>query len=367
MREMTRGAFSRRTALAMISLAGLFFASIFACLPELSPLKEAAGVDAADETSSVPTSTCGNDFIDDDAGEVCDPGEAVATSTTCIDCLIQCTGGLVDRESGHCYFLANTSATYEQAAEACKGGHVVTVDSDREAELVDSITSLPYWVGYQTGVGGYRSVVPTEPGFTVDGGCAGCYVRGLTSANDGGECVVAADGGWSLSSCTGTTAATICEREPLGKRSFFCHLGATYCATTTFTVGKKRYLLYYVTSAARSANAAAAECAQHDGGRLVVFESREEREQIVQELLRLEVETPFSAWIGATSDGGAWTWDNGRPVDDGGLPSPWGTDQPSADAGRAFIRIGSAFLDSQLAQAEGDDTVVRAFICERPP
>jgi hypothetical protein len=352
--------------LLAIAIAVAFGVSL-ACLPELSALKSAAA-DAADESSSTPAaSTCGNGFIDDDAGEVCDPGEAVATSTTCIDCLIQCTGGLIDRESGHCYFLANTSATNEQAAEACKGGHIVTIDSEHEAALVDSMTSLPYWVGYEKAGGGYRSVVPTEPGFTVDGGCPGCYVRGLTSADGGAECVVAEDGGWSLSACTGTTAATICEREPLGKRSFFCHLGATYCATTTKTVGKKRYLLYYVTSAVRSANAAAMECAQHDGGRLVVFESREEREQIVQELLRLEVETPFSAWIGATNDGGTWTWDDGRPVDDGGLPSPWGTDQPNAAKGRAFIRIGSAFLDSQLAQADGDDTVVRAFICERPP
>jgi hypothetical protein len=206
----------------------------------------------------------------------------VATSTTCIDCAIQCTGGVIDPQSGHCYFLANTSATHDEAAEACKGGHLVTLDSDREAALVDAITSLPYWLGYQAGVGGFRADVPTEPGFPVDGGCAGCYLRALAAPEDGGaDCVVSNDGGWSLSSCADASAATICEREPLGRRSFFCQ--GPYCSTITFTVGRKRYLLY-LDNASRTAAAAADECSQYDGGRLVVFESREERAQVVQEL-----------------------------------------------------------------------------------
>src|SRR5688500_7454739 len=101
MRSMTRRALAM---IALGALAGLFFA----CLPELSPLKGALAADAGEDTSpTAPVNACGDGFIDDDAGERCDPGEAVATSTTCIDCAIQCTGGFIDPESGHCYFLAN--------------------------------------------------------------------------------------------------------------------------------------------------------------------------------------------------------------------------------------------------------------------
>lgn len=348
---------TRRT-LAIIALgagAGL----VFACLPELSALKGAEGTtDAGDETTAVePVNPCGDGFIDDDAGEECDPGDA---STTCVDCKVVCPAGVKDDASLHCYFVAGDAATFPNAVSSCTGGHVVTIGSEREAALVDSIASAPYWVGasYQGALGGFGATVTTEPGFALDGGCTGCFARPLVTTDAGGECVIASDGGWAVSPCFDASAATICEREPGGQRSFFCQ--GPYCATVNGVA--KRYLVF-LKSLARTATEAAAACAEFEGGRLAVFESREEREKVVQEILGLGVEPPFEAWIGLANDAGSWTWDDGVSADDGGRPLPWGAGQPSTNAGRAFMRINPAFYDSQLAQALDD--VARPFICER--
>lgn len=350
-----------RRTLAIVAFgagAGL----VIACLPELSALKgaDAAGTDGGDETSTVaPIRPCGDGFIDEDAGEECDPGDA---STSCVDCKVVCPGGVKDDASLHCYAVANEQTTFANAVSSCTGGHVVTIGSEREAALVDSIATAPYWVGasYQGALAGFGATVATEPGFPRDGGCTGCFARTIVAPADGGggDCVVAADEGWTISSCFDASAATVCEREPGGTRSFYCQ--GPYCSTINGTT--KRYLVY-LKGQERTGAEAAAVCSQFEGGRLVVFESREERERVVQEVLRLGVDTPFEAWIGLANVGGTWTWDDGVVADDGGRPAPWGADQPNTNAGRAFMRINPAFYDSQLAQAKDD--VARAFICER--
>ena len=352
----------RRSLASALLVAPIALVLAAACLPDLTALR---GAPDAGEDASAVTGGCGDGFIDDDAGESCDPRDLAAT--TCTNCVVQCPG-TIDPASRHCYYVARTDATYTDAKAACtaSGGHVVTIGSDHEADFVDRLSaSSPYWVGvsYQAGLGGYGAEVTTEPGFLADAGCPGCYVPALTASDGGTECVVSSAGGWRLSSCS-ATATTVCEREPVGLRSFYCQ--GPYCATVTFTLGTKRYLLYRE-NGARTASEAAAECAGFDGGRLAVFGSREEREQIVDEVLRLRERSlepaSFTAWIGIASDGGTWTWDDGTPVDDGGRPSPWGAARPDASAQRAFIRVGPAFFDSQLAQT-GDD-VARPFICER--
>ena len=140
-------------------------------------------------------------------------------------------------------------------------------------------------------------------------------------------------------------------------RSYLC--GGPICATVKGAT--KSYVIYL--TGALDAEAAAQECARFDG--LAVFETREERERVVREIvLRLdEGSLPFEAWIGLSLDGGTWTWDDGVLADDGGRASPWGADQPNTNAGRAFIRINPASFDSQLAQAKDD--LPRPFICQR--
>lgn len=347
-----------RRLLALSIVAGVFFA----CLPELSAIKGGA-VDAGDVAV---VTACGDGFIEADAGETCDPGDGV-TTTTCSGCQVQCPVP-IDPSSGHCYYVANagTPVTYAEATAACSGGHIVTIGSDREAALVDALISASYWVGtrFDPSLDGFFAVVPTEPGLpppTSNAGCAGCYARALEPSDAGLICIVSRDGRWTHSACD-VTAATVCEREPVGKRTEYC--AGPYCAKTAFTLGAKRYLLYLEGQAA-TADGARATCAQFKGGRLAVFASREEREQLVQELVRLNVALPFTAWIGASNKGGTWSWEDGTPTDDGGKPSPWGGGQPATNAGRAFIRIGPSFFDSQLAQADGNDATPRPFICER--
>lgn len=340
---------------ALGAFAGLFFA----CLPELSALKSAGATDAGDETATLePLNPCGDGFIDEDGGEECDVGDA---STACVGCKIACPG-VTDDASAHCYYVAEAGVTtYPNAAVSCPGGHVVTIGSEREAAFVDALDAGPYWVGASNneGVGGFGAAVATEPGFRIAGGCTGCFVRPLVETDAGSGCVVATDGGWSLTSCGDAGAATICEREPLGIRSFLC--GGPLCATVKGVT--KSYVIYLTGATAENA---ATECARYDG--LAVFETREERERVVREIvLRLEAqELPFEAWIGLSFDGGTWSWDDGVSAEDAGRASPWGADQPSTNAGRAFIRINPASFDSQLART-ANDAGVKPFICQRAP
>lgn len=346
-----------RRTLAIVALgagAGL----VFACLPELSPLKSAdATTDAGQETSTVaPVNPCGDGFIDEDAGEECDIADP---STACVDCKIVCPG-ITDDASAHCYYVAEAGVTtYQNALVSCPGGHVVTLGNEREAMFVDALDAGPYWVGARADdFGGFSAVVATEPGFPRDGGCTGCFSRPVVDS-DAGNCLTATDGGWSRTSCDDAGATTICEREPLGVRSFFCQ--GPYCATVKGAT--KRYVIYL--TGALDPAAAAKECETYEEGKLVVFESREERERLAREIVGLGVgvDTSFEAWVGLANVGGAWTWDDGVLAEDAGRPSPWGAGQPNTNAGRAFMRINPASFDSQLAQTKDD--LARPFICQR--
>jgi hypothetical protein len=380
-------------AVLAIALAGLFAAG--ACLPDLTAI---AAADGALEAAAAPFEGCGDGVIatlDDggDAGESCDPGfEGDAQVPGCRACQITCEGTL-DPKSGHCYFAAGADVSYPLALARCKAerAHVVTFASDEELTFVKNIAASGYWVGLSIksaelfGAYGPPAERLEEPGFpfpsapspAAAGPCEGCFGSGA----DGGlfpsadvdasdtttdtSCIASRGGdGWFRVPCNADIARpTICEREPAGMRSKICG-NEGLCLNVARTAGVKTYL---VTVSAADPETAATTCSFLDGGSLVVFDSREEREQIAHEIVKRNPDDEQQLWIGLHADAGAWTWDDGVSAASPARPPPWGNAQPNgATNARAFIRVNAPAYDTQLAYADDGGRAPRLFICQQP-
>jgi hypothetical protein len=366
--------FPRAATLAVGLAAGAAVVTAFSCLPDLQT--EAPAV------SSVRAPFCGDGVIDPtDGGEECDPGEAGAKGCT-RRCVVECAGGFVDREAGtgHCYFSAGVAASDKAANTLCeaKGAHVVTfVSEDERTRLRDALDALDaldagtYWVGlaYDPTAAAYVSAAPGEPGWKS--GCAGCFAHLVGAGafpklrpDAAGDCVGDVDdaGSWVQLPCFTPPVApvlAICEREPPGVAGVPCDGGS--CIVLHETAATKRYRIGPDTVTAADAPGACA------GGRLVVLASREEREALMRELGRLLGQPPLdpSVWIGLSrTDGGAWTWDDGQPLES--YPRPWGDKQPRVTLGtaRAYVSLAT---DYDIALARSDDraqTAKHPALCE---
>ena len=350
---------TKATAIALafvLGAGGAGVAAFVACAPDLATFT----------LSPVPTPTsalCGNGFIDFDAGEQCDPGEGGAVGCTG-KCAVECAdGGFVDDASNHCYFAIATPVAYPNAKSGCvqASGHVVTFVSRAELSKVhawNAAADASFWVGLEgQSAEGWVAVVD-EPGWAKQ--CGGCYAENYDAGFfadfvDGATppCVAVysrSPSPWLVYFC-GATLPTVCEREPLGTTAQPCNGGT--CIDVLATLGKKRYL--YVASDTDPA-AAAAFCKQLPEGNLVVFESREEREQLWHELGQLP-NVNAGVWIGLSRpdpDAGfsEWRWDTGERVADNVHPNPFGNNQPSRITGaslRAYA-VDPGTVDSQLAR-----------------
>ena len=363
-----------------------------ACLPELAPL---GPDDASFQTSTAPFQGCGDGLIatlDDggDSGESCDPGVDGAVPG-CRSCQITCEGTLEPR-TGHCYFAAGADTSYLAARTRCKAerAHVVTLASTNEAKLLERISAdeSGYWIGLSrdnelSGAYGPPQERLEEPGFAYPGApdpaargpCTGCFGIGadagtfpLADVDASGttietSCVASRGGTWSRVPCSGSvTRPTICEREPVGVRGSACGNDGI-CFTVPQTSGEKTYL---VSVSPADPVTADTTCRFLDGGSLVVFDSREEREQLAHEIVMRYPEGQ-SLWIGLHAEDGTWSWDDGLVATaDGPRPLPWGNAQPTSTAnGRALMHVGSTAYDRQLATAE-DSGAQQLFICQRP-
>lgn len=381
---------------------------VAACLPDLGDLPPDA--DASSETP--PTELfqgCGDGVIetlDDggDSGESCDPGDA--SPPGCESCQFTCTGVIGD--AGHCYFLAQPTSSYSAAKSACANaaGHVVTFASVAEVETVRGLVAAPssamsssYWVGLELKNDEQYGPTVLEPGWvgpTSTLTCPGCFGVGADDAGrfpthpeavDAGfaaiNCLLAdiddaGGGGWVRVPCTGfdagvgpRTYATVCEREPVGQRFFFC--GGPNCTTLAATAGVKRYV---IPTQLMTNEQAAAECSKYGAAQLLVLDSNEEREQIVRELLgQFSVSPPngpVEVWLGlATDESGLWRWGDDHSLVGSARPLPWGANQPLAGiAGRAFLRITADTFDTQLVYTDDGGLADggparRVVVCQR--
>jgi hypothetical protein len=358
-----------------------------ACIANLPP----NGTSATNAAVSAESS-CDDGYIDLAAGEQCDPGPAVGEAglAGCSeDCKMECSGGFVWSGNNHCYALvAPTAATLDIGATdqcATMGGHVVTFASDAEfAAVAGNVVAGAFWVGLEPSTPPYDSVVAYEPGWSPT--CSGCYaftpaptlpLARFDGDAEAAEAGVAADcvesttgtdaGPWLQYPCSGGAALhVLCEREPVGVQSEQCEAGV--CIDLVATAGLKRYV--YEDQPATPDDAAQTCVAM--GGRLVMPDTRDEREQLWLELSKLtESPSPSSIWIGLAQspDGGeVWTWDDGQPLD--ARASPWGNQEPQPTSAttspRAYLEhFATPPLDDTLARNDGPVTTL-PFVCEMP-
>lgn len=357
----------RGRALSLSAAAALGIGCAWACLPELSVTPPADGP------------ACGDGVITPDAGEACDPGPDASplALSACNQCRVACGGNLpfVDPASSHCYFSLLNASEIDAAGASCEtsGAHVVRFVSEAEVTFVASHAGATYWVGLKDLAAGDGTWLPSEP--TNEPGwssqCPGCFahvdagVADIPSIPDGGRRCVAgyvANAGavpsWTQSLCKGVSRLTLCEREPVGTRTVACAPGA--CFTVAATSGAKRYVLL-------PSKWIAADAVQHCavlGGTLVAFASREEREQVGDEIGNQRVIPGVNDfWIGlAAGADGAWAWDG----DAGGLePPPWGLSEPPITAAaRAYVLVEAGAVDSELARAQTAAAETHYAVCE---
>jgi hypothetical protein len=313
------------------------------------------------EIAAPPSSACGDGYIDPDAGETCDPGDAGRSSPSCPLCRMTCVNGaqtsFLDPASNHCYFVVpgDQSLSIDASAEACEaaGAHLVRIVSDQEMATVAKGSSFDgYWIGLRKALFSpqYPPDEPTiEPGWAST--CPGCYAR-IEDASAGVDCLTGsktADAAWSHTACTtlkNPGKVTLCEQEPPGHRTAPC-MGDKVCFSVAATLGgpprAKRYV--FVPSVLGYADAVSA-CASV-GASVVAFDSREEREQVVAEVEPMA----HDFWVALVLDQGHWGWDSA--LDAGEV---WGDGEPVPGNGpHAYVRIEKGAVDSALVHAAGTE------------
>jgi hypothetical protein len=370
--------------LAACGFAGLAGLYVVACIPDLPDLPDLPGlpdfppdsdggandastpqpptpVEGSSPESAPPPQRCGDGFIELRLGEQCDPGKALLGDAGTAFCSASCQmicpdGGFMWSLNNHCYTLSGEATSLVEAGALCApGGHVVTFVSDDEFNAVtgalgrsDDAGAYFFWVGmraHQIGDNHYDSVVLPryEPGWSPD--CSGCYARADYDAGDfahgdagiGGDCVRSraspSAAVWDKYACVDAPKLrVICEHEPEemqllpAKGLYYFSLRSTYPTKT------------YVYDPTPTTEAKAeATCVSHKG-RLVVLQSRDERDELWDQLTHT---TETHVWIGlATSDGG-WAWGDGTPSDDpDAYPSEWAIGEPSeGGTRRAYLAL----------------------------
>jgi len=374
----TRGFVAVACAVAVGVVAAL------ACIPDLPVSGVELGVDAADAGArEAAPARCGDGVIQLADGEECDPGvvDDAGAGGCSADCKVLCEGGLAWSRNHHCYYEAPPAAgSLGTARVQCSGTHVVTFASEEELDaVVATLDAGTFWVGLEQAFNRYDTLGQLEPGWSP--ACSGCFAHtgDPTAPLPGPDagCVVGSSDlsqDWQQENCTGNVGVdrphVLCEHEPVGRLSAFCDGGI--CFDLVWTYGIKRYL--YV-SATASADDADSRC-RAIGGKLVVLQSRDEREQLWNELGRLPagIKAPSAIWIGlALRDGGSpglasgWIWDDDASAD--AYPSPWGEREPrQSNSRRAYLLNFTGpptILDQTLARDLLD--VNLSYVCELPP
>jgi Lectin C-type domain len=364
--------------------AGGGLAAVNACIPDLpADAADAADTPDAAEADLPPASgVCGDGIIDLQAGEQCDPGPGVGEAGLggcSAGCRMQCASSAPPWPSNnHCYDLVGSVgvAQLQKATAACGGSHVVTFASEDEFQHVLPLVggSRPFWVGLELTASPYTAGF-YEPGWSPS--CSGCYAHTQSPDADlppfpdagieGGanSCVTVValsdpNQSWMEYPCRGLSSQqvdVVCELEPVGRLSTPCEAGLCISLVKTYPV--KRYVYH---GGPATADQARSTC-QGIGGRLVVLQSHDEREQLWRELSLLTVPLQ-SVWIGLTelTPGSnrvpsTWEWDDHTPAQGAGAyPSEWASGNPTISQ----VRTTRAFLYHPNTSAPPvDDTLAR--------
>jgi hypothetical protein len=116
--------------------------------------------------------------------------------------------GLIDPDSGHCLARFGWTETWADAEAACAahGGHLATIGSVTENARIQSL-GAPGWIGLNDRV--------AEGSFLWSSGDAASYTgwaSGQPDDDDGADCALAAEGGWTDEPCA-DGHSFVCEIE----------------------------------------------------------------------------------------------------------------------------------------------------------
>jgi hypothetical protein len=350
----------------MVALSGIALCVALSCLPDVEIPKAAA------------PAACGDGVVQLSFGEDCDPGDATAPGCTS-ECRLSCDGGVVDPRTNHCYYVTGASAALAAAQQACAqtGGHLITFASADELAFVTTRSGIDggAWIDLT------RTVLPDgappifstktdEPGWSKS--CPGCYANigtlnptGFFPVVEGGvdgPCVVFSPNdsrSWFAVPCdlgaANITLPILCEREPPGRPIRPCDAGQ--CIELRPTFGDKTYVFVTMPQsfedAQKSCAALASAFPESKAQRLVVLQTREEREELARAIAMTDTR---EFWIGLSA---AFVWSDGEPIEGGTYPSPYGRDEPASKA-PSFVRIDDEF-DTRHAHT---GTAPRPFVCE---
>jgi cysteine-rich repeat protein len=300
-------------------------------------------------------------------GEPCDDANLLEGDGCTVGCELACDG-MVDPETGTCYFVGSPDIEPLNAASRCAGfggGAVpLTIRSDRERDIVNAwleettLTRVLAGLYADPNLRTWRSTTADQPGWSGDPPCPGCYAWWAEGEPQTTEirrvAVMDRQDGWRWRVGSGFDRyGLVCERPRPGRPVDLCALPDCDPANTSeFVVGTRRYRVREVSATAISAQA---DCRDWKGN-LVPLESEQEREM----LTRFAHSSRF--WIGLYRQSGKpWQWVDGVSTEQ--RPIPWSS--AAIDNELAAVLGAGPMFDTRLVEAQNALTPL-PYVCRRP-
>jgi len=330
------------------------------CLPSLDPalLQE-------DAATGVCVGGTPNGALE--PGEPCDDANLLDGDGCSAACELECDG-MVDPQTGTCYFVGSPDIEPLNAVSRCEGfggGAVpLTVRSDRERDLVNAwlgettLTRVLAGLYADTNQRTWRAASADQPGWSADPPCPGCYAwwaDGEPQTTEARRVAVMdkKDGWrWRVGSYL-ERSGLVCERPRPGRPVDLCALPDCDPANTSeFVVGDWRYRVREVSATALTAQA---DCRDWKGN-LAALDSEQEREMLV----RFALSTRF--WIGLFRlSGQPWQWVDGVSTEQ--RPIPWSSGAIEDNELAAVLGAGLMF-DTRLVEAQNALTPL-PYVCRK--
>lgn len=336
-------------------------AFIAGCLPSLDPalLQEDASTGRC--VGGTP-----NGALDPD--EPCDDGNLIEGDGCTAGCELACDG-MVDPQTGTCYFIGSPDIEPVNANSRCEGfggGAVpLTIRSDRERDSVNawleetSLTRVLAGLYADANLRTWRSTNSDQPGWSEDPPCPGCYAFWAEGEPQTTEirhvAVMDRQDGWRWRvGSRFDRYGLVCERPRPGRPVDLCSLPDCDPANTSeFVVGTWRYRVREVSAIALTAQT---DCRDWKGN-LVPIESEQEREM----LTRFAHASRF--WIGLYRQSEQpWEWVDGVSTDQ--RPIPWSS-AAIEDSEQAAVLGAGPMFDTRLVEAQNALTPL-PYVCRRP-
>jgi cysteine-rich repeat protein len=298
--------------------------------------------------------------------EECDDGNILEDDGCTPGCLLSCEG-LLDAETGTCYFIGSPEVELMNAFSRCDGfgggAYPLSIRSDRERDLLipwleqTSLQVVLAGLYVEDNMLTWRATAPEHPGWSAS--CPGCYAWWADSepqpVGPKRVAVMRKDDGWRWTvGSSQLSYGLICERPRPGRPENLCALPDCDPASTHDFV--TRGTAYRVRNTTLGIVAAEEDCRAW-GGHVVAISSDEERELLVR------FGPPTRSWIGLfRQPGEEWRWVDGVSTKE--RPIPWSSANVEDNELAAVLAVGTSF-DTRLVESHNPMAQL-PYVCEKP-